>query len=71
VGRALAERIIEEAKAGEALRVFVRPTARNRDAIAFFHELGFDVLGYVQLQLELEPRDRRPGERIAGRAFKV
>jgi len=53
------------------VRIFVRPTARNRDAIAFFHELGFDVLGYVQLQIDLAPRDRRGGEGIAGRDFRV
>jgi len=71
VGRALAERVVAEAKARDAVRVFVRPVGRNRDAIAFFHELGFDTLGYVHLQIDLEPRDRRPGERIADREFKV
>ena len=71
VGRALVERIVEEAKAEGAVRVFVQPVGRNRDAIAFFHELGFDTLGYVQLQIDVEPRNRKPGERIAGRDFMV
>jgi N-acetylglutamate synthase-like GNAT family acetyltransferase len=71
VGRALAERVVEEARAAGAVRVFVSPTARNRDAVAFFHELGFDTLGYVRLQIDLEPRERHAGERIAGREFKV
>jgi N-acetylglutamate synthase-like GNAT family acetyltransferase len=71
VGRALAERVVEEARATGAVRVFVRPAARNRDAVAFFHELGFDTLGYVQLQIDLEPRERHAGERIAGREFKA
>jgi N-acetylglutamate synthase-like GNAT family acetyltransferase len=71
MGRALAEQVVEEARAAGATRIFVQPTARNREAIAFFHEVGFDTLGYVQLQIDLEPRERRPGERIADRDFKV
>jgi GNAT superfamily N-acetyltransferase len=71
VGRQLAVRIVEEARGAGAVRVFVRPAGRNRDAMAFFHELGFDVLGSVQLQIDLEPRERRLGETIAGRDFKV
>jgi [ribosomal protein S18]-alanine N-acetyltransferase len=71
VGHALAGRVVEAARGGGAVRVFVRPTARNLEAIGFFHELGFDTLGYVQLQLDLEPRERRAGETIAGYDFKV
>src|SRR5205823_7583978 len=41
VGRALAERVVEEAKAAGAVRVVVQPTARHRAAIALFHEVGF------------------------------
>jgi GNAT superfamily N-acetyltransferase len=71
VGRALAERVIEEARAGGAVRVFARPVARNRDAIAFFHSIGLDTLGYVQVQLDFELRERRPAERIAGHEFRA
>lgn len=71
VGRALAQRVIEEARAGDAVRVFARPVARNRDAIAFFHSIGLDTLGYVQVQMDLKPRDRKPAEQIAGRPFRA
>jgi|ERR671923_1416012 GNAT superfamily N-acetyltransferase len=71
VGRALAERVVEEARHGGAVRIFVRPVARNRDALAFFHSVGFDVLGYLELQIEFQPRERRGGERIGGREFRV
>jgi N-acetylglutamate synthase-like GNAT family acetyltransferase len=71
IGLALAERVVKEARDGGAVRIFVRPTGRNREAIAFFHSIGFDVLGYVQLQVDFEPRERRVGERIAGRNFRV
>jgi [ribosomal protein S18]-alanine N-acetyltransferase len=71
VGRALVERVVEEARDGGAVCVFACPTARNRDAIAFFHAVGLDGLGYVQVQLDLEPRERHSAERLADRAFRV
>ena len=71
IGLALAERVMKEARDGGAVRIFVRPAARNREGIAFFHSIGFDVLGYVQLQVDFEPRERRVGERIAERKFRV
>jgi GNAT superfamily N-acetyltransferase len=71
VGRALAERIVQEARDLGAARVFARPVARNREAIAFFHSIGLDTLGYVHLQLDLESRERQPGETIAGHEFRV
>jgi L-amino acid N-acyltransferase YncA len=71
-GGARADRdLVEEARRGGAVRVFVRPAARNRAAIGFFHELGFDTLGYVQLQLDIEPRERRRGDELTGRRFKI
>jgi GNAT superfamily N-acetyltransferase len=71
VGRALAERVIAAARERGFPRVRVRPVGRNTEAIRFFHALGFDVLGRVDLRLDLEPTDRTPGERIAGREFRV
>ena len=70
-GRALVERGVEEARAAGVKRVYVSPVGRNRDAIAFFHSVGLDTIGYVHLQLDLEPRERRPAERLAGRDFRV
>ena len=71
VGRALVERAIEEARAEGISRIYASPTGRNSPAIAFFNSVGLDTLGYVHLQLDLVPRERRPGERIAGREFRV
>ena len=71
VGRALVERVAEEARASGANRLYARPVGRNRDAHAFFHSVGLDVMGYLYVQLDLEPRERRPGETIAGREFRV
>lgn len=70
-GRALVERAVEEARALGVQRIYASPTGRNRDAIAFFRSVGLDTIGYVHLQLDLEPRERRTGERLADREFRV
>jgi GNAT superfamily N-acetyltransferase len=71
VGRALVERVAAEARAGQSLGVFVRPTARNASALAFFRSAGFDVLTYVRLELDFEPRDRSLGASLAGLEFRM
>jgi GNAT superfamily N-acetyltransferase len=71
VGRALAEAVILAARELGFPRLRVRPVGRNPEAIRFFHALGFDVLGRVDLRLDLEPTAREPGERLAGRDFRV
>jgi GNAT superfamily N-acetyltransferase len=71
VGRALAERVVQEAREAGAIGIFVRPVGRNRDAIAFFHAMGFDVLSYLRLEIDFEPRERHLAERIADRDFRV
>jgi N-acetylglutamate synthase-like GNAT family acetyltransferase len=68
-GRALAAAVVGAARAAGARRIFVRPTARNAESIAFFHAIGFDFLSYVTLQLDDRPAVRR--EELAGRAFRV
>ena len=71
VGRALVERVVEEARAEEGVtQVYAKPAGRNRAAFAFFNSVGLDVLAYVRLQLDLEPRDRRPGETLGGCEFR-
>jgi ribosomal protein S18 acetylase RimI-like enzyme len=71
VGRLLAEAVVEGARELGFPRVRVRPVGRNSEAIRFFHALGFDVLGRVDLRLDLDKTTRAPGERIAGRDFLV
>ena len=72
VGRALVERVVEVARAENGVtQVYAQPAGRNRDAFAFFNAVGLDVLAYARLQLDLEPRDRRPGETLGEREFRV
>jgi len=74
VGRKLAETVVASARRSGARTVEVRPAARNAQAIRFFHGIGFDVLGQLELRLDLverEPELWREGERLADRTFRV
>jgi N-acetylglutamate synthase-like GNAT family acetyltransferase len=72
IGRALAEEVIGRARELGIRQVVVQPVARNTEAIRFFHGLGFDALGQLELMLDLVPEEQRwrPGERIAQRGFR-
>ena len=71
IGDALARAVIERARSDRMRGVEVRPVARNSDAIRFFHAHGFDVLGQLELTLDLvRPERWRDGERLAGRDFR-
>lgn len=74
IGRRLVEAVIDRARAEGAHFLRVRPTARNRLALNIFRELGFDVLGHIELLMDFRPKGRekwRAGEKIAGLDFRV
>ncbi|MDX6481757.1 MAG: hypothetical protein QOG85_2267 [Gaiellaceae bacterium] len=72
VGRALAEHVIATARELGLRRIDVRPVARNDGAIRFFHELGFDTLGQLELMIYLEePKDWPVHARLADRDFRA
>lgn len=74
IGRQLAEVVIEAAHGSGVHQLTVRPVARNAQALAFFHELGFDILGRIELFIDFGPADRqiwKYGEQIAGRNFRL
>jgi ribosomal protein S18 acetylase RimI-like enzyme len=73
IGGELTEAVVAAARARGIRRLTVRPVGRNEAALRFFHGSGFDVLGRVELQLELGPEriDRRPGPELAERRFRV
>ncbi len=73
IGRLLAEAVISTARERGGRTIQVSPVGRNVEAIRFFHELGFDILGNVVLEMDLVERERDPwvaGERIADRHFR-
>ncbi|MFQ5434315.1 MAG: GNAT family N-acetyltransferase [Anaerolineae bacterium] len=74
IGRQLAETVIKTAQERGVGQLTVRPVGRNAQAIQFYHSLGFNILGYIDLFMDFAPEERqvwRQGEQLAGRAFKV
>ena len=72
IGRALGEQVIAAARELGLRRIDVRPVARNDGAIRFFHELGFDTLGQLELMIYLqEPKDWPMHARLADRDFRA
>jgi len=74
IGRQLAAAVIAAARARGVQQLKVRPVARNQLAIRFFHGLGFDILGQIELFMDFGPADRQVwqlGERMAGKDFRV
>jgi GNAT superfamily N-acetyltransferase len=59
IGRLLVERAVEEARVRGVRFLGVRPVARNVEAISFFVEQGFRLLGYVDLFQDLAPASAR------------
>jgi N-acetylglutamate synthase-like GNAT family acetyltransferase len=49
VGEGLIKHAVEEAKKLNILCLYVRPVARNKDAISFFYDCGFRTVGHIQL----------------------
>ena len=72
LGRALGEQVITAARELGLRRIDVRPAARNDGALRFFHELGFDTLGQLELMIYLqEPKDWPVHARLADREFRA
>jgi len=73
IGQSLVGAVISAARAAGIRLLSVRPVARNTDAIGFFRDLGFGVLGHVEVFMDLTERADRwvPGETIADRDFAV
>ena len=74
IGRQLAQVVITAARAAGMPLIKVRAVARNASAIRFYHDLGFDTLGLIEMFLDFKPEaDQRwqAGERIANRDFRL
>ena len=59
VGKMLVERVIEEAKTLGIKFLTVNPVARNIDAISFFVNAGFNMLGHIDLFQDLSDSSER------------
>ena len=73
IGEQLIKFAIEEAKKNKVLCLYVKPVARNKEAISFFYDCGFKIIGHVQLFMWLgdsEPNRWKDGINIFERKFK-
>ncbi|MCG8424143.1 MAG: GNAT family N-acetyltransferase [Proteobacteria bacterium] len=73
IGRELTHAAMSAARQAGVHAMSVRPLARNVHAISFFRELGFDVLGHIQMFIDFRPEERQPwidGETLAGCDFR-
>lgn len=74
VGKALVTHVIDVIKELGLGELNVRVVGRNTSAIQFYHELGFDKIGFLELFFDTrEGADQRwhEGETIADRHFRV
>jgi N-acetylglutamate synthase-like GNAT family acetyltransferase len=72
VGRLLVEAAVADALVHGAQQVFVRPVARNAEAIRFFHACGLDVLTRVELATGLRAGEAQPSDQqVAQRRFRT
>ena len=73
IGRQLTERVVAAAREGDYPMLNVRPVARNHEAIRAYHHLGFDVLGFVEMFMDLREGERPwvDGETLSERRFRV
>lgn len=72
VGSSLVRHVVDEARGRGVRMLSVRPVARNRGAIRFFADAGFDVLGHIEAFMDLAgDREWVEGETVAGREFRI
>jgi GNAT superfamily N-acetyltransferase len=73
IGSLLIERLKNEAKQRGVGYLSIRPVARNIDAIKCFHRAGFDLLGQLDMFLDLmedSGREWKDGVTIHSHAFR-
>lgn len=69
IGTQLLDTVMTEARKLPIRYLNVRPVARNRGALQFFHQYGFDTIGHIQLFIDLKQRPWKPGIDIHNRQF--
>jgi len=73
IGRALLKHAIDQARKLEVPLLCVKPVARNVEALSFFRQGGFGVVGHVQLFMDLGTIPLgtwKPGLDILGHSFE-
>lgn len=74
IGRALLLHAVREATQRRARFLNIRPVARNMEAMSLFYSAGFELLGQVELFMDLRPelgRTWRDGATLMGLRLRV
>ena len=74
IGRALVQHVVDVVKEMGLRDLNVHVVGRNAEAMRFYHDVGFDVIGHFELFYDTSPRDKqiwRDQETIAGRTFRA
>lgn len=73
IGRLLIDAAIAGGQAAGHKLISVSVVGRNREAIEFYHAMGFDTVGTIELMYDTRPQeDQRwePGDTISGLPFR-
>ncbi len=73
IGRALLETAIDDTRARKQRSLSIQPVARNADAMRLYRELGFTILGHIDMTLDLSGRTDREwkqGIEIHGKQYR-
>ena len=71
IGRALVNRAVKEAGNLGVRYLNVKPVARNEKAISFFHASGFQILGHVEMFMDLSKQGEwKTGPELFGCSFE-
>ena len=54
IGKQLLDLVIEEARRRDVRSLSIRPVARNVEAMALYHEMGFRNLGHIDMFMDLQ-----------------
>ena len=72
IGSHLIHLMIDEARSRGLRSLSIRPVARNVEAMALYHELGFRTLGHIDMFMTLDAdsgREWKPGIELHGRDY--
>jgi ribosomal protein S18 acetylase RimI-like enzyme len=70
IGKQLVQKVISATRKRGLLSLSVRPVARNEEALKFFCEQGFSILGRLELFMDFSGHAWKSGVRIHGCEFE-
>ncbi|MHA1515632.1 MAG: GNAT family N-acetyltransferase, partial [Candidatus Heimdallarchaeaceae archaeon] len=59
IGKKLLQFIINHASEKEIKYLSIRPVARNKNALKLFYEMGFNIIGHIELFMNLKEKESK------------